>query len=766
MDLVLYLLLFGVVVIGIRYVATLLELLKSRFQYPHYTLRPQQDVPDYLQTLFNQPIAELQDFGFTICGYLEVTPILRLYPPITWSVLLYHPHRHTYAELSILRPVNAHNLFAVTFYTQLSDRPLCMTTNGQAFGILGQIPDTDVQDPYTPSLGAHWHVHQDRVEAMATATSITEPMTEPSPNEFIAALNQRLQSYVGSLLAQGMMQPTSEGVLQLSFGTALKAVHPVIQGTDQLAKLTQHRQQMSKVNPALQTTIPIELDMQEFERMEQMRQGLMGRRLRIWLMIGSFAVFFVVYTRTFAATSLLLFVGALILHEGGHLLAMKGFGYRDTAVLFLPFLGALATGHKDNASLSQKFWISLAGPLPGLLLGIGLAIANQSNGDPDWVNELAFMLIFLNLFNLLPIYPLDGGQIADLLIFSRFPYLGVVFKSIGVVCLGLLSLGQPVLFVFAGLIALGIPSSFRSAKINVKLRRELQQSPPSDRPSLLHAIFTHLHGLGYGLLPFTTKYNLVKDLINRQHDAHNQWVARSALVVLYMSSLVGGATASLEALAPGWLSSLPLLWQDPQTRYHTSRQRYTTTQQNIIVQATQLIQANPKDANAYRRRAQAKINLEDWQGGLADYQQALAFDPQNSSLRFAYASVQRQRQNYTVAMQQYNQVLQLNPQNVQAYQYRGQLKEQMKDDQGAIADYSRVIQLAPRKVSSYLFRISIYKRLKNYPAALADANTLIRLQPNSPSGYRIRSEIRQAMGDLAGAKVDRQKVKSIHATEH
>jgi hypothetical protein len=44
-----------------------------------------------------------------------------------------------------------------------------------------------------------------------------------------------------------------------------------------------------------------------------------------------------------------------------------------------PFLGALATARKDDATLSQKFWISLAGPLPGLSLGIALLMIATRN---------------------------------------------------------------------------------------------------------------------------------------------------------------------------------------------------------------------------------------------------------------------------------------------------------------------------------------------------------------------------------------------------
>jgi Zn-dependent protease len=71
--------------------------------------------------------------------------------------------------------------------------------------------------------------------------------------------------------------------------------------------------------------------------------------------------------------------------------------------------------------------------LPGLFLGIGLAIATSlHHTDPEqfmrwytakenWTRDVTGILIGLNLFNLMPMYPLDGGQVADLLLFSRNP---------------------------------------------------------------------------------------------------------------------------------------------------------------------------------------------------------------------------------------------------------------------------------------------------------------------------------------------------------
>jgi hypothetical protein len=250
-------------------------------------------------------------------------------------------------------------------------------------------------------------------------------------------------------------------------------------------------------------------------------------------------------------------MAALLIHEAGHVLAMKLCGYRDTSILFIPFLGAVATARqKEDATLAQKFWILLAGPLPGLILGIGLAIATRDGNYPGWLNEAGWLFISLNLLNLLPIYPLDGGQIADLLLFSAFPYLGVLFKSFGILCLVLLGLGQPMLLLFAFLIALGIPNSFRTAKIQAKLRRELQQNPPDNRENLLDSIFSQLKTSGHENLPFNNKYTLAKELIQRHHETRTNWRMKVFLSVLYLGSLFGGVGGTLQAISPHWISLL------------------------------------------------------------------------------------------------------------------------------------------------------------------------------------------------------------------
>ncbi len=104
------------------------------------------------------------------------------------------------------------------------------------------------------------------------------------------------------------------------------------------------------------------------------------------------------------------FVGLLLVHEMGHVLEARRQGLPVSAPMFIPFLGALITLKRlpDNAWAEAK--VAIAGPILGSLgaaavWGVGEAI------DSELLVALAFTGFFLNLFNLAPISPLDGGRI-------------------------------------------------------------------------------------------------------------------------------------------------------------------------------------------------------------------------------------------------------------------------------------------------------------------------------------------------------------------
>ena len=139
---------------------------------------------------------------------------------------------------------------------------------------------------------------------------------------------------------------------------------------------------------------------------------------------------------------LLIITGIVIFHELGHFLAMKAFHYKELGIFFIPLLGAYASGTKREVSQKQSAIILLAGPLPGIIAGIVLFILVKS-----YITEIAYedyrllaktaaLLIFLNVFNLLPIYPLDGGQLLNRLFLDESNVIGKIFVIVSALALG------------------------------------------------------------------------------------------------------------------------------------------------------------------------------------------------------------------------------------------------------------------------------------------------------------------------------------------
>lgn len=99
----------------------------------------------------------------------------------------------------------------------------------------------------------------------------------------------------------------------------------------------------------------------------------------------------------------------LFVHEMGHVLEAKRQGLPVSAPVFIPFLGAAITLKKMPPNAWKEAQIALAGPLVGSLGAAGVWAYGEAT-DSRAVQALAFIGFLLNLFNLLPIPPLDGGR--------------------------------------------------------------------------------------------------------------------------------------------------------------------------------------------------------------------------------------------------------------------------------------------------------------------------------------------------------------------
>jgi len=122
-------------------------------------------------------------------------------------------------------------------------------------------------------------------------------------------------------------------------------------------------------------------------------------------MLVSVAAYALIWGWSFAVG----FVALLFVHEFGHYLQLRREGIQPGRMVFIPFLGAVIGARSLGGNALAEARVGLAGPVLGSLGALAVAVAGFAL-DSDMLKALAFTGFFLNLFNLLPLVPLDGGR--------------------------------------------------------------------------------------------------------------------------------------------------------------------------------------------------------------------------------------------------------------------------------------------------------------------------------------------------------------------
>ncbi|MDY0745089.1 site-2 protease family protein [Paucibacter sp. R3-3] len=127
-------------------------------------------------------------------------------------------------------------------------------------------------------------------------------------------------------------------------------------------------------------------------------------------MLLSLLVYAAIYGWRYAAG----FIALLFVHEMGHYLAARHKGLPVGLPTFIPFVGAWIELKQMPHDAQTEAFVGLGGPLLGTV-GATLCYLLARNWDADWLLAVSYAGFFLNLFNLIPLSPFDGGRITAVL---------------------------------------------------------------------------------------------------------------------------------------------------------------------------------------------------------------------------------------------------------------------------------------------------------------------------------------------------------------
>jgi Zn-dependent protease len=140
-------------------------------------------------------------------------------------------------------------------------------------------------------------------------------------------------------------------------------------------------------------------------------------------------------------------VALLFIHEMGHFIVIRAKGLPASLPVFIPLIGAYVTMRQMPRNVRDEAEIALAGPIAGGLAGLVCLVAYKYTLDPALIT-LAYLTFLINLLNLVPVSPLDGGRIVGAISRWFWP-VGLAAVAVGFFYTGNLILLLVAVFGFA-----------------------------------------------------------------------------------------------------------------------------------------------------------------------------------------------------------------------------------------------------------------------------------------------------------------------------
>jgi Zn-dependent protease/Tfp pilus assembly protein PilF len=675
---------------ALRYSLNIGFFMKTRFGYINGSIVEVDRVPSYIRDLLAIPADRLRLLGFEDCGYLEIEPFTRRNSSLEWMQLLRDPSGNHIATVSLRYPVAAKDPFSITFYTWFRDRHLLMTVDRSAHGIIDSLANTSLRDCRINNLERQWAYHQQEFAAIVDR----DVVTNLDLAEFLDYYLPHFRSYIDRLVERKIFIAESNGT-EFRFG-----LNGAFRHTDRVIR------QAPKAQPLPNAIVlPPEIIIHNTRVLDN--QKPFSKKSKLYLLLISILAFIILTFPTMGWQFGIQILAIIFVHELGHLLAMQCFGYRDTSMLFIPLLGGVAMGKKENASLSQKFWVLMLGPLPGIIIGTIISLYYPSSNSE--LHKFGLLTIGINLFNLFPIYPLDGGKIVDLLL-QPYPYLGFGLKLICVAILMLLGFSSPIFFAIAGIIIISLKLDLYTAQTISKLSR-CNDPVELERDKWLYWVASQLEPNSLSILKPAQQKLFFTRLWDWHLDRHNSIFSRWGLVFIYGVSLIIAMTTEVMLSA-------------------SDKSRKTTQKQESV--------------DVWMKKGSRDYQARNLKGAIADYTLAIKLDSKAKNAYFERGFAEYDLGEYIKAIDDYTKAIELDRKYVNAYFERGLAEYKLGNNIRAILDYNEAIFLSPNYADAYFHRSLAQYRSGYKIQGDADYQRAVELNPKYAT-YRNRFRSNQPL---------------------
>lgn len=278
--------------------------------------------------------------------------------------------------------------------------------------------------------------------------------------------------------------------------------------------------------------------------LERQQNGKRSWVANLTILIISLVVFYRIGLINHNPAGIVILLAVLFLHELGHWLGMRAFGYNNVQMFFIPFFGAAVSGQSRNVPAYQKAIVSLLGPGPGILMA-GVTLAVYAVTSSPLFYQLTLMLLLINTFNLLPFFPLDGGRFMHDVLFCRNRYLELTFRIVAALCIAGIALlmGAWILLAFGVLGLFTVMIYFKLATVARQVKGQYPPAPeedvsapaPSleDRTDIVQCVIELLHKAFPSKMPLKQFAGHVKTVLEQIDARPPKAGATAALLAVY-----------------------------------------------------------------------------------------------------------------------------------------------------------------------------------------------------------------------------------------